>query len=276
MQHGPPLAVGVVSKKRRTSVTPNAPQRPRRSPRASVRVHHPEANTTAEHRSQGPSPRPEQPCRRARPGRCDDGAPGDEAAFPSPSPADRPGPPHLGLLHMLLDALRVPLDAHVAAPQRAGPALLVARAPGLGAARAAAAVIVALRVRVLAVDEAYQPEVHRAAVTAGHQVVGEQQALWACFGAGVGGRPWGRVRSGRGRRGGGGGGCGRGRGGGGLGLGGCGRCGIRHNCSARVSGGGSSDSGGGSGGGSLRRGEAGPAARGRGRARWRRPACRRR
>ncbi|OBS73379.1 hypothetical protein A6R68_12056 [Neotoma lepida] len=83
------------------------------------------------------------------------------------SPPGRPGTPHLGLLHMLLDALRVPLDAHVAAPQRAGPALLVARAPGLGAARAAAAVLLALRVRVLAVDEAHQPEVHRAAEAAG-------------------------------------------------------------------------------------------------------------
>ena len=115
------------------------------------------------------------------------------AATPVPASAPAPGPParppHLGLLHVLLDALRVPLDAHVAAAQRAGPALLVARAPRLGAARAPAALLLALRVRVLSVDEAHQPEVHRAAVTARHQVVREEQPLRAGFGAGVRGRP---------------------------------------------------------------------------------------
>lgn len=50
---------GRVSAKRRTSAMPSAPRSLRRSPRTSVHVHHPEAHTTAEHRSPGPSPRPE-------------------------------------------------------------------------------------------------------------------------------------------------------------------------------------------------------------------------
>lgn len=50
---------GRVSAKRRTSAMPSAPRSLRRSPQLSVYVHHPEAHTTAEHRSPGPSPRPE-------------------------------------------------------------------------------------------------------------------------------------------------------------------------------------------------------------------------